>query len=98
MRYVEAMSNNTWRTEVATLLEHAATSLRENKDRLAAGDLGAALAYLRRAEESGDKGAGIVMAQVTARPAGEHTERFTFAPGELEELEAQSVRRRQTRE
>ncbi len=92
------MSNNPWRTEVALLLEHAATALRENKDRLAAGDLGAALAYLRRAEESGEKGAAIVMAQVAGRPAGDHTNRFTFAPGELEEIEAQSIRRRQTHE
>ncbi len=92
------MSKNTWRTEVALLFEHAAASLRENKDRLAAGDLGAALAYLRRAEESGDKGAGTVMAQVTGRPARAQTERFSFAPGELEELAAPGVRSRPPQE
>lgn len=92
------MSNKAWREEVALLLERCAGSLRAKKDRLAAADLGAALAYLRRADETGEKGAAVVMAQVDARPASDQTQRFTFAPGELEELEARSIRRRQAPE
>ncbi len=82
------MSDDTWREEVAQLLESCATALRAHKDRRGAADLGSALAYLQRAEDRGDKGATLLLAQVTATPKLDDTERFTFSPGELEKLAA----------
>lgn len=81
------MSNDAWREEAAQLFESCAASLRAHKDRKAAADFGAALDYLQRAQQEGEKGATIVLAQVTATPSLDETKRFTFAPGELEKLE-----------
>jgi hypothetical protein len=80
------MSTDVWREDVAQLLESCAASLRAHKDYKGAADLGAALAYLQRAEDEGEKGATLLLAQVTATPSLDKTERFTFAPGELETL------------
>lgn len=88
------MGNDAWREEVALLLQRCAESLRANKDRSAAADLGAALAYIQRADEHGEKGATILMAQMNGSAGLDQTKRFTFAPGELEELESQSTRAR----
>jgi hypothetical protein len=84
------MSNDTWREEVALLLERCATSLRERKDRQGAADLGAAMAYLQRAEDEGERGAITLLAQVCVVRSLDQTERFSFAPGELELLEQRS--------
>jgi len=82
------MSNNAWREDVAQLLERCAACLREHRDRQGAADLGTAMAYLQRAEDEGEKGATTFMAQVCVARSLDRTERFSFAPGELEQLEA----------
>lgn len=84
------MSNDAWREEVALLLERCAASLREHRDRQGGADLGTAMAYLQRAEDEGDKGATTLMGQVCVARSLDRTERFSFAPGELEMLEARS--------
>lgn len=84
------MSNDAWREQVATLLERCATCLREHRDRQGAADFGAAMAYLQRAEDEGEKGAVTLMAQVCVARSLDRTERFSFAPGELELLEQRS--------
>jgi hypothetical protein len=82
------MSNEAWREEVALLLERCAASLREHKDRQGAADFGAAMAYLQQAEDAGEKGAVTLMAQVCVARSLDRTERFSFSPGELEQLES----------
>jgi len=84
------MSNDAWRENVALLLERCAASLREHKDRQGAADLGAAMAYLQRAEDKGESGAVTFMSQICIARSLDHTERFSFAPGELELLEQRS--------
>ena len=80
------MSKNGWREEVAILLERCAESLRAHKYHRGAADLGAALVYLQRAEDEGEKGATTLLAQVGDVPSRDRTNRFTFAAGELEQL------------
>ncbi len=84
------MSNEAWREQVATLLERCAFCLREHRDRQGAADFGAAMSYLQRAEDEGEKGAVTLMAQVCVARSLDRTERFSFAPGELELLEQRS--------
>ena len=81
------MSKSDWREEVATLLERCAACLREHHDRQGAADFGAAMTYLQRAEDAGEKGAVTLLAQVCVSRSLDRTERFSFAPGELELLE-----------
>jgi hypothetical protein len=80
------MSNDAWREEVALLLERCAASLRSHRDRQGAADFGAAMAYLQRAEDKGEKGAVTLLAQVCVAQSLDRTERFSFSPGELEIL------------
>jgi hypothetical protein len=80
------MSQHAWRTEVALLLEQCAALLRARQDRQVAATFGTALAYLVRAEDAGDRGATYMLAQVQSLRCEENTKRFSFAPGELEEL------------
>ncbi len=56
-----------------------------NKARIA---LGTSVAYLEIAQKSGDAVAADLLRQLVASSSPEHTERFSFAPGELEQLEA----------
>ncbi len=87
------MSKEAWREEVASLLERCAACLREHRDRQGAADFGAAMAYLQRAEDAGEKGAVTLLAQVCVARSLDRTERFSFAPGELELLNQQSGRK-----
>lgn len=84
------MSKDAWREQVATLLESCAACLREHRDRQGAADFGAAMAYLQHAEDEGEKGAVTLLAQVCVARSLDRTERFSFAPGELELLEQRS--------
>lgn len=82
------MQDAPWQDEVARLLEQAAQALRDKVDRRAVRALGTAIAYLELAREQGDKLATELLS-LTAESAKEGpTERFTFAPGELEALSA----------
>jgi hypothetical protein len=80
------MTQHAWRSEVASLFEHCAEMLRARQDRQVAAAFGTALAYLVRAEDAGDRGATAVLSQVQRLRCEENTKRFSFAPGELEEL------------
>jgi len=78
--------SSSWRSEVARLLEHCASALRGQNDRQALIAFGTALAYLVKARKSGAVTAAELLSQVNEIDGP--TQRFTFAPGELEELKA----------
>jgi len=80
------MSQDAWREEVALLLERCAASIRERRDHQAGADFGTAIAYLQRAEDDGERGAIALFEQVCIARSLDRTERFSFAPGELEIL------------
>jgi hypothetical protein len=81
------MAKGDWRSEVAKQLEQCAAAIRARTDRAAATSLGTAIGYLQQAEENGDRGAAALLAQTAnANKNEDHTQRFSFAPGELEQL------------
>ncbi len=84
------MSNVNWRSQFATLLRDVATAVEARNDRQAAIALGTALAYLEKAQAKGDTSVGTLLVQLTSRGLDAPTERFSFAPGELEELKSRS--------
>jgi hypothetical protein len=86
------MAKGDWRSEVAKQLEQCAASIRARTDRVAASSLGTAIGYLKQAEAKGDRGAAALLAQATNVNHDDHTQRFSFAPGELEQLAALSRR------
>jgi len=85
-RYIVSMGQDAWRNEVALLFERCAASLRANRDRQAGADFGTAIAYLQRAEEDGERGAISLLVQARSVRGDDRTERFSFVPGELENL------------
>jgi hypothetical protein len=58
--------------------------------RRASAALGTAVAYLEKARDSGDANAAALLLQLSVPVNEESTERFSFAPGELEQLRARS--------
>lgn len=75
-----------WREDVAALLTEMARALRANQDRHAVRALGTVLAYIERLSARGERGAEELL-RLLRQSAGEQlTERFSFAPGELEEI------------
>jgi len=80
------MADASWQTEVARLLEEAAEGLRKKRHRRVIVALGTAVAYVQRAGEEGDPFAQELLRHTVANPNNDPTERFTFAPGELEAL------------
>jgi hypothetical protein len=80
------MPKDAWRNEVARLFEQCAASLRASRDRQAVADFGTAMAYLQRAEGEGEQSAIALLAQASCIGGKDETERFSFAPGELEKL------------
>lgn len=80
------MNQDAWREEVALLMERCARAIRERHDRQAGADFGTAIAYLQRAEDDGERGAVTLLEQVCIARSLDRTERFSFAPGELEIL------------
>jgi hypothetical protein len=85
--YPLPMDRSSWHEEVAQLLEECAASLRARSDRRAVVAFGTAVAYLHKAKGEGERLAGELMAQLTEVAGDGSTQRFTFAPGELEEIE-----------
>lgn len=71
---------------MAALLESCAASLRAHRDRQAGADFGTAIAYLQRAEDEGERSATALLAQAGSVRGDDRTERFSFVPGELEDL------------
>jgi hypothetical protein len=80
------MADAQWQLEVARLLEEAAEALRARRHRRSIVALGTAVAYVQRASEKGDTFAQELLRHTVAGPKEDATERFTFAPGELEAL------------
>jgi hypothetical protein len=87
------MGQGAWRNEVALLLERCATSLRASRDRQAGADFGTAIGYLQRAQEDGEQGAISLLTQARSARSDDRTERFSFVPGELENLSGQNTRK-----
>jgi hypothetical protein len=81
------MDRTSWQDEVAQLLEECAASLRARNERRAIVGFGTAVAYLHKAKGEGERLAGELMGQLTEVVGDGPTKRFTFVPGELEEIE-----------
>jgi len=77
-----------WRDNVAALLEEVAKALVVHQDRRAVVAIGTALAYLERARARGERDADHLLSQLRAAVEGDRTERFQFAPGELEAIKS----------
>ena len=77
-----------WRQHVAEQLIEAAQALSAGNARRASAALGTAVAYLEKARASGDPSASALLLQLSVPAEVESTERFSFAPGELEQLNA----------
>jgi len=76
-----------WRENVASLLEEVAKALVARNDRRAMVAIGTALAYLDKARSRGDLEAGQLLSELREAANNENlTARFSFAPGELEEI------------
>jgi hypothetical protein len=80
------MAKSDWRNDVAEQLEQCAVALRERTDRFAVSALGTAIGYLQQAVEAGDRGAVALLAQAASAQRDDNTQRFSYAPGELEKL------------
>ena len=89
---LHCVSASTWRQSVASLLGEAGRALSAGQDRQARVALGTCVAYLEIAEKSGDALASDLRRVLGPRENEELTERFQFAPGELEELDAEDKR------
>ncbi|HEY0465912.1 MAG TPA: hypothetical protein VGC79_16980 [Polyangiaceae bacterium] len=66
----------------------AGRALSMGNARRASAALGTAVAYLEKARDSGDPSAAALLLQLSVSVNVESTERFSFAPGELERLNA----------
>lgn len=75
-----------WRSQVAALLVEAGKALARRSDRQAAAELGTAFAYLEKASAAGDATATDLLRQIRDAAPEQETARFSFSPGELEEL------------
>ena len=79
-----------WRQHVGEQLIEAGRALSLGNARRASAALGTAVAYLEKARDSGDPNASALLLQLSVPVHEESTERFSFAPGELEQLHARS--------
>jgi len=80
-----------WRQHVAEQLIEAGNALSAGNARRASAALGTAVAYLEKARATGDAGASALLLQLSVSVKDECTERFSFAPGELEQLNARKM-------
>lgn len=80
------MAATRWREEVGELLTEAAQALMARQDRQVITKLGTALAYLEKAELTGQPGARELLAKVRAISPEQETERFRFTTDEIEEI------------
>ncbi|MEI9950124.1 MAG: hypothetical protein WDO74_14410 [Pseudomonadota bacterium] len=82
------MATLLWRQHVAEHLIEAGNALLAGHARRASAALGTAVAYLEKARANGDAGASALLLHLRVSDNDESTERFSFAPGELEQLNA----------
>lgn len=85
------MDKSSWRHEVARLLDHCAAALKAGHDRQALNNFGTAIAYLVKAQAAGSLVAAELLSQLSEVAGDGSTQRFTFAPGELEELKSRPI-------
>ena len=79
-----------WRQHVGEQLIEAGRALSVGNALRANAALGTAVAYLEKARDAGDSSAAALLLQLSVKVHEESTERFSFAPGELEQLNARS--------
>jgi len=79
-----------WRQHVAEQLIEAGRALEAGNARRASAALGMVVAYLEKARNAGDPNAAALLLQLSVKAHEESTERFSFAPGELEQLNART--------
>jgi hypothetical protein len=77
-----------WKQHVAEQLIEAGRAMSVGNAHRAGSALGTAVAYLEKARASGDPNAAALLLRLSVAVEVESTERFSFAPGELEELNA----------
>jgi hypothetical protein len=87
------MDQGVWRSEVAVLLEQCAKLLIARQDIQAVATFGTAVAYLQRAADEGERSAAVLLEQAQHSRSVDRTKRFSFVPGELEELTGHRVSR-----
>jgi hypothetical protein len=80
------VSGVAWREKVAALLVESGHALSAGNARLAGVGLGTVLAYLEKGRASRDDAAAELLLQLVPRVKEDPTERFSFAPGELEKI------------
>ena len=80
------MSHESWRRDVADLLLETGRAIGARHDKLAIQTLGTALFYLEKARAAGEARASEILDRLRSDAFENPTERFTFAPGELEEI------------
>jgi hypothetical protein len=80
------MPHANWRTDVANLLLQTSRAITTRHDKGAIQSLGSALLHLEKARAAGEAGAGEILDRLRSEAFENPTERFTFAPGELEEI------------
>ena len=85
---VKIVATLLWRQHVAEQLHEAGDALAAGNARRASAALGTAVAYLEKARAGGDPAASALLLQLSVASKDESTERFSFAPGELEQLNA----------
>ncbi|MEI9937783.1 MAG: hypothetical protein WDO69_11240 [Pseudomonadota bacterium] len=85
---VKIVATLLWRKHVGEQLIEAGNALSAGNARRASAALGTAVAYLEKARASGDGSASALLLQLSVSVEVESTERFSFAPGELEQLNA----------
>lgn len=86
--HLERVSSLPWRDNVGALFIEVGRALAGGQSRQASVALGTALAYLDKARASGDPLAASLLEQLSAPLKEDRTERFSFAPGELEKIVA----------
>jgi hypothetical protein len=87
---LKIVSQIKWRENVAALLAEVGRELVARNDRRVAMVMGTALAYLEKARDQGDAQAAELLMRLGQATQADHTERFVFAPGELEEIKRRS--------
>jgi hypothetical protein len=85
---IAPVSSVIWRDSVGSLLVEAGRAVSAGNARQASMALSTAVAYLEKARAGGDEAAASLLLQLIAPVKQDETERFSFTPGELEEVSA----------
>jgi hypothetical protein len=83
---IDLVTQVKWRENVAELLVEVGRQLLARNDRQVVVAMGTALAYLEKADAQGDTQAAELLMSLKRAAHADRTDRFLFAPGELEEI------------